>query len=238
MTEAARIGLVERIMDALADLPETPSLADLGEGTAGTGGQLTAAERRARLALRIALMKRGEFVASSPEPEALSPADELPKPVPEPAAEPEPPPFIPAPPPKPARLSMSTLRIEDAASLLSAFGSATDADASTGQAAPKVVEEPAAPEEDQAEAIAQPVDVADLAATFAAMAPTASEPETSPPEVESTDTEDMPPEPAPKARRKRGTMPDLASAAAALADLQALGDDAPEDAAPDRTQEK
>jgi len=221
MTEAAKTGLVGRIMEALADLPAQPAVADLGRAFAGTRDQPSAAERRARLALRIALMKRGAFTAPAANPEEPLPEIEEPdaQPEPEPVAEPEPPPFIPALPPKPARVSMSTVRLEDAASLLSAFATSPDPDGS--------VENIAAPPNVEAAPVSSAVvDVGGLAATFAAMAPPAQEPES--PEIEAP-----PPPPTPKAKRKSSpAVPDLAAAAAQLAALQGSGEETPDDTPP------
>jgi hypothetical protein len=145
--------LVERVTQSLGNRRHT-LMVSLAEQSLAAAGQ-TAAERRACLALRIALSRMAPWPmppamtppiitasADAPEPvaepvpavAAASPDPEEPPAAAEPVAEP-----VPAPPPpkprKPARVTMSSVRLEDAAMLLGA-AFASDPDDAPKAAAP------------------------------------------------------------------------------------------------------
>ena len=226
MTESAQTGLVGRMMELLSDLPALPAIGDLRAHPAPNGAAPSAAERRARLALRIALMKRGDIAAPAPVHEDAEP--EAPDPLPEPEEE-----IIPPTPPKPARVSMSTVRLEDAAFLLNAFSAPKDAEGDSGgpsAAARSAAAEPSDSADQTAKASQSSghSDISDLAATFAAMEPSSAEDEAPPTEDPAKDTAD-PPLPSPKRGRKaRTAVADIAGAAAAMAALQDMGTETPE----------
>jgi outer membrane biosynthesis protein TonB len=123
MTQDTGMRLGARVQRALA-AEHHLLLAALAAKSLTTTGQ-SAAERRALLALRIAMHRmvpqEAQVVAPPPPPEA--PPEPMPEPMPEPvpvaAVETDLPP-APAKPRKPARLNMSSVRIEDAALLLGA----------------------------------------------------------------------------------------------------------------------
>ncbi len=116
MPEKNLTGLVGRVTDLLSQMPPgfvfTASDALPGGQNAGT----TAAERRVRLALRLAMLQSGApplpFVAEAAMPPAQPEAS--------------PPPEPPAARPKAMRVSMSTVRLEDAALLLAAASAPPD----------------------------------------------------------------------------------------------------------------
>lgn len=126
-------GLVARVSQIMAKTPDgqTASLRDAARSMPG----MTGPERRARLALRIVLARSGPPPCPVPPPapvlETAPPAAEVTHRADIPAPVAAPPQDIPKPetpkPRKPARMSMSTVRLEDAAMLLgAAFASAED----------------------------------------------------------------------------------------------------------------
>ena len=126
MPNKESMGLVERMSAMLADLPTLPAIKH--ETAPETGGHArSTAARRARLALRIAILRSSN--AAAPAAEARS-ADVIPLSPPvesvvqTPVVAPPPEPVIvvppPSPTPKPARFSIATVRLEDAALLLAA----------------------------------------------------------------------------------------------------------------------
>jgi hypothetical protein len=135
-------GVVAQVSQTLSELPDDQKTA-VAEALMTAPG-LTAGQRRARLALRIAMAR----LAPAPQPIAQPVPEPAPVPIPatlpitEPAA-PEPAPVqapapeeTPPPPPapevkkprKPAKVAMSTVRIEDAAMLLGAAFAAMETD--------------------------------------------------------------------------------------------------------------
>jgi hypothetical protein len=163
--------MVAQVSQTLSELPDDQKTA-VAEALIAAPG-LSGAERRARLALRIAMARltpapKAEQPPSSspapaepaPEPQVIQPEpqpEETPPPLPEslppeevptdpPAAEP------PAPeikkPRKPAKVAMSTVRLEDAAMLLGAAFAAMDSEtpAPAPTAAPTPAPETQAPE--------------------------------------------------------------------------------------------
>ncbi|NEX45244.1 hypothetical protein [Pseudotabrizicola algicola] len=125
MAEKLPSGLVGRVAEVLESLPLATALAVGRLSLATQSENLNAAERRARLALRIALMRQDKPLASAPDETETAATEANPQAVPEPVAvvpeppQPKPEP-APPPPPKPARVSLSTVRLEDAAMLLAA----------------------------------------------------------------------------------------------------------------------
>jgi hypothetical protein len=232
MTESAQTGLVGRMMELLSDLPALPAIGDLRAHPAPNGATPSAAERRVRLALRIALMKRGDIAAPAPVQE--DPEPEAPDPLPEPEPEPEPEKeIIPPTPAKPPRVSMSTVRLEDAAFLLNAFSAPKEAEgdpASPAAASRSAAAEPSVSADQTAKASQSSghSDIADLAATFAAMDPSGAEDEAPPTEYPAKDTADPAPPSPKKGRKARTAVADIAGAAAAMAALQDMGTETPE----------
>jgi hypothetical protein len=232
MAETERIGLMQRMSDLIGDFPAAAVTGPL------TGKAQSAAERRAVLALRIALLQRGDAALPLPLPlpEPEQPEILVPEPAPAPPPEPE---IAPPPPAKPARITMSTLRLEDAAMLLAAASAPPEpppaaaatfeptkpkrgksfgvADFGSDFAALSAFEEPAAEDEPTAG------DFTAEEAVFDAPAPT-----------QAAEDEAIQPDP-PKAKSKRrsgsvSATDGLASAAAALAAFQMPDFDAPDPA--------
>ncbi len=237
-------GLVDRVAAAVSGLPRMQG-ADQG---GAVGASMSGAERRARLALRIALLRAGDPVASLPAPVAEPPvqvADPAPTPVSEPPAEtPAPPRF------KPARVSMSTVRLEDAALLLAAASAPQEAPPQ--EAAQPIAPEPAtfvpglAPvvQLQPIEPVPAPVPAAKpkrrqgsvlpadgLANAAAALAALSADDEIRPNPVPEAATDATPaPVSAAKPKRRQGSVlpaDGLANAAAALAALSADDEVAP-----------
>ena len=113
-------GLVARVTELLHQLPGLDRTGDV-PGALGQTTNLPPAQRRALLALRIALLRTAAIPAPNLQTQLTEPEDHLPPPVPEPAPPPPPPPSR-----KPPRVSVTTMSLEDAALLLGA--AATDAD--------------------------------------------------------------------------------------------------------------
>jgi hypothetical protein len=223
MTDRDRAGLVGRVEQVLAGLSLAGVVPDQVAAPPGL-------ERRARLALRIALLRRGG---------AVTPVKMAETPVPLPVA-PEPAPLPPqvlaeTPPPAPqrqklARVSMSTLRLEDAAMLLAAAAAPSEP-----QPAPQpFVERPLAVPEADALPAAMPRPrrsaggVRDMGDAFAALSALGdAPPETAPtPDPVSVEVpQAAKPDTAPaKPRRRSGSVSaadGMANAAAALAAMQA-----------------
>lgn len=225
-------GLVGRVTEMLAAMPD--ALIALTQESAPT-----ATERRARLALRIALMRRGDIVI--PVQIDMTP---LRQPDP-PAAIDLPPPPAPVPPrAKPARVSMSTLGLEQAALLLAAAAAPEEPETSHQPAVnpSPLIAEPVAPEPELAvfEAVAPKMkksgratgglkDMGDAFAALAALGDADGEVSGSATPVTEAVLAEEPQsaktEPAPtKTRRRSGAISaadGLANAAAALASMQA-----------------
>lgn len=100
----------------------TPQDTDIIDADLASGPQMSGPDRRARLALRIALLRQDRVLVA---PIAPPPPPE-PEPEPEPQTAPEPEIILPPAPPKrtkPPKIKMSTVGLDDAAALL---GSAFD----------------------------------------------------------------------------------------------------------------
>jgi hypothetical protein len=150
-------GVVAQVRQTLSELPDDQRAALVEALTTAPG--LTAAQRRAGLALRIAMARLAPLpepapkAAPEPAPAPVPPPvvmEPAPQPAPEVIPEPEPeetPPPPPAPevkkPRKPAKVAMSTVRLEDAAMLLGAAFAAMDSD--TPAPAPPAADTPAPP---------------------------------------------------------------------------------------------
>lgn len=151
-------GMVAQVSQTLSELPDNQKAA-VAECLITTPG-LTAAQRRASLALRIAVARLAPLsqpiAQPVPVPAPAQVPDTLPiteatVPEPPPIQDPEPeetPPPPPAPeikkPRKPAKVAMSTVRLEDAAMLLGAAFASMDTD--TPAAAPPAPEPEPEPE--------------------------------------------------------------------------------------------
>jgi hypothetical protein len=238
MPEIEPAGLVGRIADLLARLPAGFVIRPGTDLAPMRSGAPTGAERRARLALRIALLQRADLTPR-PVPEEMlavpvSQAETPVVPVVTPEAAPPPPP----PRPKPARVSMSTLRLEDAALLLAA--AAAPSDPAPPDLAPQVSAAPPqskpdaeTPRPGKAGARRGSGAVGDLGDAFAALSAlgdsaTPSEPGPVPPAAGEAPTTtrdaEIPPKAKPRTRRGIGGAKDLGDAFAALS---AMGDDPP-----------
>ena len=222
MPSETRVGLVGRIMEILADGPSPDGAQTATRQAAGT---LQGSQRRALLALRIALLRR----PAPEEPEAQSAPPEPIAPAPQPELEPEP---LAPPVQKPARITMSTLRLEDAALLLSAATAPTETPAKTDDA--KDMAPPPEPlrlggRESGRNSRALST-VGDMGNAFAALAAfdalTSTEEPDAAPEEAADETKDGPQQPdstrsGSKAKRRQGSVSaseGLAKAAYALAD--------------------
>jgi len=229
MADQGRRGLVGQMMELLSELPPIPAIGGTCKDQTKDGNVATAADRRARLALRIAILQHNRLAPSIVvEEEATTVADE-PEPTCEPQPEPVEPPPPPAPPPrKPAKVSMSTVRLEDAAFLLAAAATPPEPEAVPAfKSALPVTEIPAAsgalpPSKPAGSGVK---DLQNIMSAFSAMEDPAPSSEPKEPQVEDADAGD-PPKPAPsvsKGKRRSGSvsaLDGLANAAAALSALQ------------------
>ena len=213
MAEKNAAGLVSHVTELLARLPAgfTFTMDDAASGTA------TGAERRVRLALRIAMLRAG------PVPLPLV-VEVAPPPPAEPVVILLPPEPTPPPRPKPARISMSTVRLEDAAFLLAAASAPSEPEPHTAVDRPKT---------------RHTGGVSNLGDAFAALSALQDDaPASDPDPVAPSDQEEVIAKPAPaKTKRRSGSISaadGMANAAAALASMKM--DDAPPAKKPSATE--
>ena len=221
MHGSRRARLVACMADVLAEFPALES-ANTAELLPTTG--LPGAQRRARLALRIAILNR------PPSPHVLMEADVKPPvpdgPEPVPATEPL---AVAQPPQKPARITMSTLRLEDAALLLAAASESSEPQGATVDTPVKMSAFATVMHPTAGSKAAGIKNMGDAFATLSVFDET-----TLPPDPESDEagslarpddgtSQDEPKPTAGKTKRRSGSisaLDGLANAAAALADLQ------------------